>query len=131
MPNHDRFECQTAIDSDAILQLIMAEHDITPEVAISKTQRRYKVGYVRARHINSKTYMTTYYSRHPSLNLKGDWLKEAGFDTGRGVTVKISEGCLTIIADSDEVQELREELYQVKQVVKGMRNGMFSVLNEN
>ncbi|HDI5886870.1 TPA: toxin SymE, type I toxin-antitoxin system family protein, partial [Escherichia coli] len=57
--------------------------------------------------------------------------KEAGFDTGRGVTVKISEGCLTIIADSDEVQELREELYQVKQVVKGMRNGMFSVLNEN
>ncbi|MFS8239570.1 toxin SymE, type I toxin-antitoxin system family protein, partial [Escherichia coli] len=28
-------------------------------------------------------------------------------------------------------QELREELYQVKQVVKGMRNGMFSVLNEN
>ncbi|MBB8257440.1 toxin SymE, type I toxin-antitoxin system family protein, partial [Escherichia coli] len=28
----------------------MAEHDITPEVAISKTQRRYKVGYVRARH---------------------------------------------------------------------------------
>ncbi|HFO7274065.1 TPA: SymE family type I addiction module toxin [Escherichia coli] len=109
----------------------MAEHDITPEVAISKTQRRYKVGYVRARHINSKTYMTTYYSRHPSLNLKGDWLKEAGFDTGRGVTVKISEGCLTIIADSDELQELREELYQVKQVVKGMRNGMFSVLNEN
>ncbi|EIA4621272.1 SymE family type I addiction module toxin, partial [Escherichia coli] len=56
----------------------MAEHGITPEVAISKTQRRYKVGYVRARHINSKTYMTTYYSRHPSLNLKGDWLKEAG-----------------------------------------------------
>lgn len=24
MPNHDRFECQTAIDSDAILQLNMA-----------------------------------------------------------------------------------------------------------
>ena len=111
--------------------LIMAEHDITPEITISKTQRRYKVGYVRARHINSKTYMTTYYSRHPSLNLKGDWLKEAGFDTGRGVTVKISEGCLTIIADSDEVQELREELYQVKQVVKGMRHGMFSMLDES
>ena len=34
----------------------MAEHDITPEVAISKTQRRYKVGYVQTRHINSKTY---------------------------------------------------------------------------
>ncbi|MDN5158179.1 recombination-associated protein RdgC [Escherichia coli] len=23
MPNHDRFECQTAIDSDAILQMIL------------------------------------------------------------------------------------------------------------
>ncbi len=25
MPNHDRFECQTAIDSDAILQLTTTE----------------------------------------------------------------------------------------------------------
>ena len=111
--------------------LIMAEHDITPEVTISKTQRRYKVGYVRARHQDRTTGIARYYSQHPSLHLKGDWLKEAGFDTGRGVTVKISEGCLTIIADSDEVQELREELYQVKQVVKGMRNGIFSMLDES
>lgn len=109
----------------------MAEHDITPEVTISKTQRRYKVGYVRARHQDRKTGIARYYSQHPSLHLKGDWMKEAGFDTGRGVTVKISEGCLTIIADSDEVQELREQLYQAKQVVKGVRNGMLSILNEN
>ncbi|MGK7344172.1 SymE family type I addiction module toxin, partial [Salmonella enterica] len=60
-----------------------------PEVSISDTQRRYKVGYVSARHINSKTCMTTFYSQHPSLHLKGDWLEEAGFKTGRGVTVKI------------------------------------------
>ncbi|HED5889238.1 TPA: type I toxin-antitoxin system SymE family toxin [Salmonella enterica] len=98
---------------------------------MSKTQRRYKVGYVRARHQDRTTDIARYYSQHPSLHLKGDWLKEVGFDTGRGVTVKISEGCLTIIADSDEVQELREELYQVKQAVKGMRDGMFSVLNES
>ena len=109
----------------------MAEHDITPEVAISKTQRRYKVGYVKTRHEDRTTGIARYYSQHPSLHLKGDWLKVAGFDTGRGVTVKISEGCLTIIADSDEVQELREELYQVKPVVKRMRDGMFSVLNES
>ncbi|WP_223284311.1 SymE family type I addiction module toxin [Kosakonia sp. SMBL-WEM22] len=98
---------------------------------MSKTQRRYKVSYVRVRHENRRNITKTYYSSHPSLTLKGDWLKEAGFDTGRGVSVKISDGCLTIIADSDEVQELREELYQVKQVVKGKRNGMFSVLNES
>ncbi|MEN0579812.1 SymE family type I addiction module toxin [Phytobacter palmae] len=98
---------------------------------MSKTQRRYKIGYVSASHINSKTCMTTYYSQHSSLHLKGDWLKEAGFETGRGVTVRITEGCLTIIADNNEIQELREELYQVKQVVKGMRNGMFNMQNES
>ncbi|WP_249940746.1 SymE family type I addiction module toxin [Escherichia coli] len=98
---------------------------------MSKTQRRYKVGYVRARHQDRTTGIARYYSQHPSLHLKGDWLKEAGFDTGRGVTVKISEGCLTIIADSDEVQELREELYQVKRVVKGIKSGMWEVLKDN
>jgi len=38
------------------------------------------------------------------------------------VTVKVSEGCLTIIADNNEVQELREQLYQAKQVVKGIKS---------
>ncbi|EAO2688192.1 type I toxin-antitoxin system SymE family toxin [Salmonella enterica] len=56
------------------------------------------------------------------LHLKGNWLAEAGFETGRGVTVKISDGCLTIIADNNEVQELREQLYQAKQVVKGIKD---------
>ena len=90
-----------------------------------------RMGYVSTRHENSKTHMTTYYSRTPGLHLKGDWLRETEFDTGVNVTVKISEGCLTIIADSNEVQELREEIYQVKQLVKGMQDGMFSVLNES
>ncbi|HCP3430357.1 TPA: toxin SymE, type I toxin-antitoxin system family protein, partial [Escherichia coli] len=45
--------------------------------------------------------------------------------------VKISEGCLILLADNNEVQELRRKLYQVKQAVKGMRDGMFSVLNES
>ena len=45
--------------------------------------------------------------------------------------MKISEECLTIIADSDEAQELCKHLYQAKQVVKGIKDGMFSVLNEN
>ncbi len=66
--------------------------------------------------------MTTHYSYHPSLHLKGDWLTEEGFDTGRGVTVKISQRYLTIIADNNEMQELREQLYQAKQVVKGVKN---------
>ncbi|EBE1559688.1 type I addiction module toxin, SymE family, partial [Salmonella enterica] len=74
---------------------------------------------VSVRHINSETCITTCYSQIPSLHLKGDWLEEAGFKTGRGVTVKISQGCLVLMADNNEVQELREQLYQAKQVVKG------------
>ncbi|EBW0789491.1 type I toxin-antitoxin system SymE family toxin, partial [Salmonella enterica subsp. enterica serovar Muenster] len=62
---------------------------------------------VSVRHINSETCITTCYSQIPSLHLKGDWLEEAGFKTGRGVTVKISQGCLVLMADNNEVQELR------------------------
>ncbi|EBW6528530.1 type I toxin-antitoxin system SymE family toxin [Salmonella enterica subsp. enterica serovar Havana] len=77
---------------------------------------------VSVRHINSETCITTCYSQIPSLHLKGDWLEEAGFETGRGVTVKISQGCLVLMADNNEVQELREQLYQAKQVVKGVKD---------
>lgn len=37
------------------------------------------------------------------------------------MTVKISERCLIIMADSSEVQALRAELCEVEQVVKGMK----------
>ncbi|WP_312974402.1 SymE family type I addiction module toxin [Atlantibacter sp.] len=87
--------------------------------------------YVGVSHTNRKIKVPPRYTQLPSLHLKNNWLAGAGFETGRGVTVKFSQGCLTIIADSDEMQVLREELYQVKQAVKGMRDGMFSVLNEN
>lgn len=66
--------------------------------------------------------MTAYYSRHSSLHLKGNWLKEAGFETGRGVSVAVAQGCLTIIADNNEIQEPREQLYQAVQVVKGIKD---------
>ncbi|ECH7957301.1 type I toxin-antitoxin system SymE family toxin [Salmonella enterica subsp. enterica serovar Denver] len=51
--------------------------------------------------------MTTYCSQPPCQHLKGDWLEEAGFETGRGVTVKISDGCIVLMADNNEVQKLR------------------------
>lgn len=37
------------------------------------------------------------------------------------MTVKISQGCIVLMADNNEVQELREQLYQVRQVVKGIK----------
>lgn len=40
------------------------------------------------------------------------------------MTVRISQGCIVLIADGDEVQELREQLYQVRQVVKGIKEAV-------
>lgn len=68
-----------------------------------------------------KTGMTTYYSQHPSLTLKGDRLREAGFETGKGVTVKISE--------VDEVRELRKELYLMKKSMNHVKAGVNNVVN--
>lgn len=45
--------------------------------------------------------------------------------------MKISEGCIVLMVDNNEMQELREQLYQAKQVVRGIKDGMFSVLNGN
>lgn len=74
----------------------MCLHDSTPEVTISKTERRYQVGYVSIRHESRKDITATRYSRSPSLHLKGDWLREAGFDTGKPVTVRVEDGCLIL-----------------------------------
>lgn len=74
----------------------MAKQDCNADSTISKAQRRYKVGYVSVRHENRTTGMTTYYNRHPSLHLKGDWLEEAGFATNTPVTVAIEHGRLVI-----------------------------------
>ncbi|EAA7950534.1 hypothetical protein KPL88_002554 [Salmonella enterica] len=64
------------------------------------------------RHINSETCMTTCYSQIPS----GDCQEEAGFETGRSVTVKISDGCIVLMADSNE------QLCKAEQVIKGIKD---------
>lgn len=69
----------------------MAKQVSTPEVTIFKTQRRVKVGYVVICHTNLNTKAPTRSSQSPSLQLKGEWLREVGFDTGTGVTVRISQ----------------------------------------
>lgn len=76
----------------------MAEHDCISEAKISKAQRRYKVGYTSIRHEHRATKMLTYYSRTPSLHLKGDWLAEAGFATDTPVTIAVERGQLVIRA---------------------------------
>lgn len=74
----------------------MADTHHKPRPAISKTQRNLTVGYTSTRHENRTTGMTTYYSRSPSLHLKGHWLGEAGFETGCSVKVHIEPGRIMI-----------------------------------
>jgi toxic protein SymE len=40
--------------------------------------------------------MARFYSRHPSLHLKGDWLEEARFGTDTPVIVAVEYGRLVI-----------------------------------
>lgn len=74
----------------------MAEHDTKTEVSISKTLRQMKVGYTSIRHTSRRTGMTTYYNRCPCINLKGNWLQEAGFEADTPIDVRVMKGCLVI-----------------------------------
>ncbi|AKH64117.1 MULTISPECIES: SymE family type I addiction module toxin [Photorhabdus] len=74
----------------------MANRDCNADLAISKARRSYKVGYTSTRHEDRSTGMTRYYSQHPSLHLKGNWLEEAGFSTGQPVQVSVEHGQLII-----------------------------------
>ncbi|WP_373880348.1 SymE family type I addiction module toxin [Martelella alba] len=44
--------------------------------------------------------LTSYYSRHLGLYLKGDGLGEAGFDTGQPVRVMVEPGRLVILPEA-------------------------------
>ncbi|WP_073586652.1 SymE family type I addiction module toxin [Vibrio quintilis] len=50
----------------------------------------------------------------PDIHLKGKWLREAGFETGTTVTVKIAGDCIMLIPDSPQEQALRAQLAQLK-----------------
>ncbi len=78
----------------------MAKRDCKSEAGISKAQRRLKVGYISVRHETRATRMTTYYSRSPSLHLKGLWLMEAGFSTDQAVRVMVEPGRLVIVTEA-------------------------------
>ncbi|WP_099120288.1 SymE family type I addiction module toxin [Xenorhabdus sp. KK7.4] len=40
---------------------------------------------------------------------KDQWLKQAGFDVGGTLTVKIMDGCLVLIPDSDDTRNIRQQ----------------------
>ncbi len=84
--------------------------DFTP----AGTERQLIVGY-RPHHGDTST---------PSLTLSGKWLREAGFDTGRQVSVKVMDGCIVLMTNSDKEQMLSEELKQVKRALKEIKDAL-------
>lgn len=47
-----------------------------------------------------------------AIHLTGHWLKEAGFDTGFTFTVKILNGCLVLIPDSEDIRVIKQQNQQ-------------------
>ncbi|EOE4638714.1 SymE family type I addiction module toxin [Providencia stuartii] len=64
-----------------------------------KIERYYTVGYALS---GSKT------NPLPAIHLTGYWLKDAGFETGFTFTVKILNGCLVLILDSEDTRAIKQ-----------------------
>ncbi|MFP1727460.1 SymE family type I addiction module toxin [Lonsdalea quercina] len=73
----------------------MARQHHKSEPATPQALRHLKVSYVSRRHAD-RNDMTRYYSRSPSLHLKGDWLEAAGFGTDTPVVITVEHGQLMI-----------------------------------
>ncbi|PHM22093.1 SymE family type I addiction module toxin [Xenorhabdus ehlersii] len=86
-----------------------------------KTERYYTVGYVPQ---NDKA------SAPPAIHLKGQWLKAAGFDIGGTLTVKIMEGCLVLIPDSDETNSLKQQYQRQREQISEIKLKMRELIGD-
>lgn len=68
------------------------QRHLSSESAPSEKQRRYTIGYQPKR-----GDCTT-----PAIHLSGKWLREAGFETGTVITVKIEQGCLVLVPENTQ-----------------------------
>ena len=95
----------------------MADSHSTSDFAVSGTERHLIVGY-RPQGRDTTT---------PSLTLSGKWLRAAGFDTGKRFTVKVMDGCIVLLPQSDKEEMLKEELLQIQQSFKSVNNTLHLV----
>ncbi|AIE67777.1 TPA: type I addiction module toxin, SymE family [Klebsiella michiganensis] len=95
----------------------MADSHSTPDFVVSGTERHLIVGY-RPQGRDTST---------PSLTLSGKWLRAAGFDTGKRFTVKVMDGCIVLLPQSDKEEMLKAELLQIQQSFKSVNNTLHLV----
>lgn len=61
------------------------------------------------------------YKRTPSIILKGDWLKESGFDVGSLIQVECEEGKLVITQREEEEAEYTSPCTKCSLVAEGCK----------
>lgn len=92
----------------------MADPHSTPDLPVAKTERSLIMGY--RPHGGDKST--------PSVTLSGKWLREAGFDTGQQVNVKVMDGCIVLMAYSQQEQTLLLQLKEIQSKLKGIEATM-------
>jgi toxic protein SymE len=92
----------------------MADSHSTPDTTATGTERSIIVGY--RPNVQDKTT--------PNIILSGKWLRAAGFDTGHQVTVKVMDGCIVLVAYSEQEQRLLDELKQAQAKLKGIEGAL-------
>lgn len=65
----------------------------------------------------------------PQITLAGKWLCEAGFSPGQHYTVKISEGCLVLVAMNTQEEALLTQLDSARQTVAEMKRALNQIGN--
>ncbi|WP_393949180.1 SymE family type I addiction module toxin [Kluyvera intermedia] len=94
----------------------MADPHSTPDLPAAKTERSLIMGY--RPHGGDKST--------PSVTLSGKWLRDVGFDTGQQVNVKVMEGCIVLMAYSQQEQNLLLQLKEIQSKLKGIEATMSS-----
>ncbi|WP_371973935.1 SymE family type I addiction module toxin [Lelliottia nimipressuralis] len=92
----------------------MADSHSTPDTTATGTERSIIVGY--RPNVHDKTT--------PNIILSGKWLRAAGFDTGHQVTVKVMDGCIVLMAYTEQEQRLLDELKQAQAKLKGIEGAL-------
>lgn len=95
----------------------MAEKHSTSDRSVIGTTRKFIVGY-RPR---SKDRTT------PNLVICGKWMREAGFNIGHHIAVKVMDGCIVLIPDSPKEQALIEELREAKKALADIQETLVSI----
>ena len=66
----------------------------------------------------------------PAIHLKGQWLKAAGFETGFTFTVKILNGCLVLIPDSEDIRVIKQQNQQQQAQLSAIKHSMRELMAE-